>query len=57
MIKCIVYGSEQKDKFYVQSCCGEEHVGQSCDCKSHGENLNESDAQELANKMVGKQKR
>lgn len=34
MIKCILWGqSENKREYFVQTCCGEEHLGQTCDCK------------------------
>lgn len=52
MVKCVAYGSEKEGSFYVQTCCGEEHLGQDCDCKSLGENLTEIGAKKLAEKMA-----
>lgn len=48
MVRSIAYGSEKEGKFYVQTCCGEEHNREECDCKSLGENFSESEAKELA---------
>lgn len=48
MVKCVAYGSEKEGKFYVQTCCGEEHNGRECDCKSLGEDFTEGEAKELA---------
>ena len=49
MVKNIAYGSEN-GKYYVQSCCNEEHKGQECDCRTYGENLTKEEAISLANK-------
>lgn len=48
MVRCVAYGSEKDSKFYVQTCCGEEHYGEECDCKSLGDNLTEEDAKRIA---------
>lgn len=50
MIRNILIGLEEGNKYYVQSCCGEEHIGQSCDCKSYAEGLSKKEAISLANK-------
>ena len=44
MIKSILCGKDEDNKFYVQQCCGEEHLGQQCECKSLGlySSLNEA---------------
>lgn len=48
MIKHVLIGLEDGSRYYVQSCCGEEHLGESCDCKSYGEELSKNDAVSLA---------
>lgn len=48
MVRCVAYGSENDGKFYVQTCCGEEHIGNDCDCNILGEDLSEVEAKELA---------
>lgn len=48
MVKCIAVGSDSNGKFYVQSCCTEEHLGQKCDCRSFGENLSKRKADKIA---------
>lgn len=48
MVRCVAYGSENGKAFYVQTCCGEEHTGNECDCKSIGENFSEEDAKNIS---------
>lgn len=48
MIKHVLIGLENGERYYIQSCCGEEHLGQSCDCKSYGEDLSKEKAVSLA---------
>ena len=48
MVKCVAYGSEKEGEFYVQTCCGEEHNGDECDCKNIADNLDEAEAKKLA---------
>lgn len=48
MVKCIAIGSEKEGYFYVQTCCGEGHNGEDCDCRSLGESLSESEANKIA---------
>lgn len=47
MIKNIGIGIE-KGKYYVQTCCDEEHIGQDCGCKTLIENVSEEVALEIA---------
>lgn len=47
MIKNIACGVED-GKYYVQLCCGEEHIGKDCDCQSIGEDLSCDEAKVLA---------
>ena len=42
MVKNILYGTEDNQNFFVQTSCGEEHLGQDCDCKSYGIYRNEA---------------
>ena len=48
MVSCVAFGSEKEGKFYVQTCCSEEHNGGKCDCKSFGENFSKGEAKKLA---------
>jgi len=54
MIKCVAYGSSEKDRFFVQTCCDEEHLGQDCDCKSLGEEFTIDEAVSLAHQTATK---
>lgn len=49
MIKNIGIGFE-KGKYYVQTCCGEEHIGQKCDCKTLIEDVPEKMALKISKK-------
>lgn len=54
MVKCVIYGLEE-GKYYVQTCCDEEHHGQECGCKSYAENIeHEEDAKFLAECIADK---
>lgn len=50
MIKKIAIGANEKGKFYVQTCCEENHTGQCCDCRSLGDNLSFNEVIEIADK-------
>lgn len=49
MIENIGIGLEN-GKYYVQTCCGEEHLGHKCDCNILIENVSEHEAIKIANK-------
>ena len=51
MVKEVIYGTEDGMNYYVQTCCGEEHLGQDCDCREYGVNLVKEDAKILADKL------
>ena len=54
MIKCVAYGVNG-NMFYIQTCCGDEHRGQDCDCKTYAEGIaSESDAKVLAEALAAK---
>lgn len=48
----IAYGTEDGVNYFVQTCCGEEHYGQDCDCKSYGESYKGDKARELAEELA-----
>lgn len=48
----IAYGVNDKGKYYVQTCCNEEHLGQKCDCKSFGEEFSREEAIALAQRKA-----
>ena len=52
MIKCVAVGSEEKGKFFVQTCCDKKHTGGKCECVTLGEKLPETRAVTLAKKKA-----
>ena len=53
-IRAIAYGTENGKDWFVQTCCGEEHYGQDCDCTSYSEKLTEEEAISGMNDMFRK---
>lgn len=53
-IKSIAYGTEDGINYFVQTCCGEEHYGQDCDCKNYGEKFTEAEAKKVADELAEK---
>lgn len=51
MIKNIAIGKEN-NRYYIQTCCNEEHYGQRCDCETIRDNiLTEKEAIKIARKI------
>lgn len=51
MVKDVIYGINENEKYFVQTCCDTEHYGNLCDCVSYGENLSERKAKRIAMKL------